>query len=51
MKPPHGAPPCKGLPGPEASLQSLPYSLALLKRQEPEVKEPSYLLKMDLEEP
>jgi len=38
MKPPHGAPPCKGLPGPKASFQSLPYSLALLKRQDPEVK-------------
>lgn len=37
-KPPHRAPTGRGLPAPEASLRSLLSSLALLKRQEQEVK-------------
>lgn len=36
MKPPHCAPPCGDLLGLEPSLRSLPYSLALLRRQERE---------------
>ena len=55
MKPPHCAPPCGDLLGLEPSLRSLPYSLALLRRQEREGtvklslgKETSSLFTMDL---
>lgn len=54
----HCAPPCRNLLGLEPALRSLPYSLAVLQRQEQEVKgivtkfslgrEPSSLFKMDL---